>query len=90
MNHSELVAAVATATDLPIETVNEVLGSTAELVGQALGRGERVQLAGLLVAEPTRRKERSGRNPRTGEPITIPERTAVRLTPAAALKRAVA
>ena len=41
-------------------------------VEKALGKGEKVKLNNYLTLDPTVRKGRNGRNPSTGEPITIP------------------
>ena len=40
-------------------------------VEKALGKGEKVKLNNYLTLDPTVRKGRNGRNPSTGEPITI-------------------
>ena len=43
-------------------------------------------LPGLLTAERVERAERQGRNPQTGEPMTIAASSGVRLSAVAALK----
>lgn len=45
-------------------------------VREALARGERVDLRGFGTLSVRHRKARQARNPRTGEPIEVPERTA--------------
>ena len=86
MNRSELVSAVAEASGQPKNAVEEVLGALGGVVGDALVSGEKVSLPGLLTAERVERAERQGRNPQTGESMTIAASSGVKLTPVAALK----
>lgn len=51
--------------------VNDVLGTITEKVAA----GEKVSFIGFGTFEARLRPQRSGRNPKTGEPLTIPERT---------------
>ena len=56
----------------------------------ALAKGEKVQLPGLFTAEAVERPARNGRNPRTGESMTIPAHKAVKISASSTLKKAVA
>jgi len=49
----------------------------------------RFALAGLGTFEVVKRAKRKGRNPRTGEPVTIKAHKAVRFRPSKTLKDAV-
>ena len=51
-------------------------------------KGEKVSIPGWLAVERTERKERTGRNPRTGEEITIPAGHSVKVTAGSKLKAA--
>ncbi|MDU4678914.1 MAG: HU family DNA-binding protein, partial [Cutibacterium granulosum] len=53
-------------------------------------KGEKVQLPGLFTAEAVERPARNGRNPRTGESMTIPAHKAVKISASSTLKKAVA
>ena len=86
MNRTELVAALAERSGQPRDAVEQVLGVLGEVVGEALVAGEKVTLPGLLTAERVERAERQGRNPQTGEAMTIPASSGVRLSPVSALK----
>ena len=57
-----------------IEELLEALGGEAR---SALARGEKVFLPGIGKLCPKQRAARKGRNPRTGEPVTIPACTVV-------------
>lgn len=59
-------------------------------IGDALAKGESAELPGLLSLKPEMRNPRPGRNPRTGEPMTIPAKRVVKVKVLAALKNKVA
>lgn len=86
MQRTELVAAVAEKSGQPRQAVEDVLGVLGEVVGQALMAGDEVTLPGLLKATRVERAERQGRNPQTGEAITIGASSGVKLTAVTALK----
>jgi nucleoid DNA-binding protein len=50
--------------------------ATAETIINAVAKGEKVSIKGFGTFERVIRAERPGRNPQTGEPLTIPERAA--------------
>ena len=85
MDRRAFVTAVAERSGQPREAVEEVLGVLGEVVGDALVRAEKVTLPGLLTAERVERAERQGRNPQTGEPLTIAASSGVKLTPVTSL-----
>lgn len=50
---------------------------TLELVAQALSRGETVKLSGFGVFQVRAKRQRIGRNPKTGAPATIEPRRVI-------------
>jgi len=86
MNKSELVTAVAERSGQSKTAVEDVLGVLGDVVGDALVKGDKVTLPGLLTAERVERGERAGRNPQTGESITIAASSGVKLSAVTALK----
>ena len=74
MNKSELVDALANATGGTKadagNAVDALFGADGVIAG-ALSSGERVQITGFGTFETKHRKERTGRNPRTGQTIRI-------------------
>ena len=69
---SALVDAIATETDLPKKTVATVVDALTQQITGAVGdNGTRVRLPGLGTFEVVETPARTGRNPRTGEPMTI-------------------
>ncbi|MDM0117748.1 HU family DNA-binding protein [Variovorax sp. J22R133] len=89
MNKTELIAAIAADTDLSKADAARAFDSALENVTRALSRGESVQLIGFGNFSVSRRPERTGRNPSTGEPMTIKATNAPKFTAGKALKEAV-
>ena len=65
------------------------MGQVFATMTQLLMKQGRVEIDGFGTFELFERKGRRGRNPRTGERIDLPAKTAVRFKPAGALKREV-
>jgi nucleoid DNA-binding protein len=76
MTTAELTAA------LPAGAVAQVF----EAVVEVLLKHGRVEIDGFGAFELVRRKPRRARNPRTGDRVEVPAKTAVRFAPARALK----
>ena len=71
MNKTELVEAIASSTELTKTDVDKVVTALVEVVTDALAKGDKVSLKGFGNFEVRTRSERTGRNPRTGETMTI-------------------
>ena len=71
MNKTELVAAMAEKTELSNKDAEKALKAFTDVVAEELKKGEKVQLVGFGTFEVAEREAREGRNPRTGETMTI-------------------
>jgi nucleoid DNA-binding protein len=71
MTKQQLIEKVAAKTQLSKSQVEMTLDSVLEQIVEALQTNERVDLRGFGSFAVKDRKERQGRNPRTGETITI-------------------
>ena len=89
MNKSELVSAVADKSGQPKNVVEQVIGVLGDVIGDAVVSGDKVTVPGLLTAERVERGERQGRNPQTGESMTIAASSGVKLSAVTALKNKV-
>lgn len=89
MNKQDLVAVVAEAADLPKAKAGDVLDAVFEAIQNALKENTEVRLVGFGTFSTSSRKAGKGRNPRTGEEITIPATTTVRFKAGKGLKDAV-
>jgi DNA-binding protein HU-beta len=89
VNKMDLIAAVADSTDLPKAKAAEVVDAVFGAIEGALRKHEEVRLVGFGSFVTAKRKETTGRNPRTGEEIKIPASSSVRFKAGKALKDAV-
>ncbi len=86
MTKAELVAQIATKSNVPKKGVEAVLKSLIESVQQALKKEGQIRLDGLGTFRVMERKARTGVNPRTGAKIKIPATKAPAFRAAKALK----
>lgn len=71
MRKPELAAAIAEKADISKEKASEVITVITDQIARALSEGDSVSLIGFGTFEVRNRAERQGKNPQTGEPITI-------------------
>ena len=71
MNRTELVAAMAEKTQLSKKDADLALKAFIDVVSEEIQKGEKVQLVGFGTFEVSERAAREGRNPQTGETMTI-------------------
>lgn len=88
MNKSELIQDVAGAAGVGKQDVEKVIDAFFDTVRGAVGNGERVGWPSFGAFSSTDRKARTGRNPRTGEPVPIAASRAVKFSASTALKSA--
>jgi len=72
MNKVQLIDAVAKKTGSTKKDAEATVNAAVEAIEEALAAGEKVQLVGFGTFEVKSRGKRQGRNPKTGETITIP------------------
>ena len=82
----DLIATVADAVDLPKAKTADVVDAIFAAIQAALKGGEEVRLVGFGTFATAQRAEAFGRNPRTGEALTIPATVIVRFKPGKALR----
>ena len=88
MNKAELVDHIATHADIPKAAAARALDATLAAIGATLKKGGAVSLVGFGSFAVTKRPARKGRNPRTGEEITIKAAKIPKFRPGKALKDA--
>jgi DNA-binding protein HU-beta len=71
MNKSELIEAIAESADITKSDASRALDAVLEAITDALKDGETVSLVGFGSFSVKERAERQGRNPQSGESITI-------------------
>ena len=90
MNKAELIAAVAAAAEISKKDAEIAVTATLDTITAALKEGDKVQLVGFGSFEVKSRAARTGRNPRTKEPMTIAASKLPAFKAGKALKDAVA
>ncbi|MEW5725122.1 MAG: integration host factor subunit alpha [Thermodesulfobacteriota bacterium] len=88
LTKADLVEAVQARMGLPRTTVARVVDDLIGLMKDTLTRGENVKISGFGNFEVHRKKARAGRDPRSGEPITISARRVLTFKPSGVLRRA--
>ncbi|MCF7997029.1 MAG: integration host factor subunit beta [Chromatiaceae bacterium] len=87
---SELTATIARQqADLPAADVELAIAALIETMTEALAAGERIELRGFGAFSLRMRQARVGRNPKTGEPVSVPVRQALHFKPGKALRERV-
>ena len=89
MNKTELIAAVAQQAELSKKDSEKALKAFVDVVTEELKKGEKVQLVGFGTFETSERAAREGRNPQTGETMTIAACKAPKFKAGKALKDAI-
>ena len=89
MTKAELIAAVASKSGLTKAAAEAAVSAITESITDSLSDGDKVTLVGFGSFATSQRQARTGRNPKTGQPIKIPASKGVRFTPGAALKKAI-
>ena len=88
VNRRELVESVAGATGLDKHRAEGAVLAFINAVKSETSGGSRVSIFGFGTFTPTSRAARTGRNPRTGDPVKIAPSKGVKFTPASAFKTA--
>ena len=89
MNKAELIAAIAEQANLTKADAGRALDGLTQAIENTLKAGESVTLVGFGSFEVRARAERSGRNPQTGEAMTIAASKTPAFNPSKSLKDAV-
>ncbi|MCD8301869.1 MAG: HU family DNA-binding protein [Prevotellaceae bacterium] len=79
MNKTELIAKVAAGAGLTKVDAKKAVEAAIESVKGALGKGEKVQIPGVITMAITMRPARKGKNPLTHEPLDIPAKKIVKV-----------
>ena len=89
MNKSELIDQIASSADISKAAAERSLEATIAAVKTTLKKGDEVSLIGFGTFYVSKREERDGRNPQTGEVIKIKSAQVPKFRAGKALKDAV-
>ena len=88
MTKSDLIERLAGKAELTRPRAEELLDFLLNDVTEALKKGEKVNISGFGTFTVSNRKARTGRNPKTGEPIEIPASRSAKFKAGKTLKEA--
>lgn len=89
MHKSDLLEKVAKECEISKTKADQILASIIGAITEAVSAGDKVTLMDLGTFSVTKRAARAGRNPKTGEAITIPARKIAKFKPGKKLSEAV-
>lgn len=72
MNKSELIDVIASKTNVTKKEADIILTAMTQTIVEVVSGGDKVSLVGFGSFEPRQRQAREGRNPKSGEKMTIP------------------
>ena len=85
----DLAERIADTTGLSRTQVRDVLGEVLEQIAAELARGNRIEFRGFGVFDTKVKAARVAQNPRTLEPVEVPQRRTVRFKPGSEMKATV-
>ena len=86
MNKKELVASMAQIAEVSQNNANKCLDAFLDVVCEEIGNGGEINITGYMKFSVVDRKARMGRNPQTGETISVPAAKAVKIQAGSKLK----
>lgn len=89
MNKSQLIDAIAKEGKIKKADAKKAIDAFIEITNNALKSGEKVAICGLGAFSIIAKPERNGRNPKTGEDITIEAKSVIKFRPSTELAEAV-
>jgi DNA-binding protein HU-beta len=89
MNKGDLIEIVAKKANLTNKASRDAVEVTLTIISDSLKRGEKVVLSGFGTFSVRSHKTRIGRNPKTGESMTLPARKTPGFSPGKTFKKAV-
>ncbi|MBB1125174.1 HU family DNA-binding protein [Thiospirillum jenense] len=90
MNKSDLIDAMAETADIPKAAATRALDALIDTITESLKQGDTVSIIGFGTFSVKERAARTGRNPRTGEPLEIGASKSPAFKPGKGLKDALA
>jgi nucleoid DNA-binding protein len=86
MTKKEIVIKISEETGLKQVVVKKVVHRVFDKIFEALVKGDKIEIRNFGVFKVKRRKPRMGRNPRTNQPVPVPERKTVVFKPGLEMK----
>jgi nucleoid DNA-binding protein len=87
MTKKDIAAKMQEKTGIPAIKSAQVLDDVLDIMKEALSRGDEIKIARFGRFTVKSRRARPGRNPKTGDALTIPDHTVLTFTPSKLLKQ---
>lgn len=87
MNKGELIASISESGQMTRAAARKALDTVLATMASAMQNGEKVTISGFGSFKVINRAAQKGRNPQTGQSITIPARRVVKFKPAKKLAK---
>jgi integration host factor subunit beta len=89
MIKADLINRIAKEMDIPKQEAEEGVNLFFQTIKDAILKGEEIEIRGFGSFRFRKRTSRSGRNPRTGEPVRVPPKKVLYFKPSKLLKQLV-
>jgi integration host factor subunit beta len=89
MIKADLINRIAREMDIPKQEAEEGVNLFFQTIKDAILKGEEIEIRGFGSFRFRKRTSRSGRNPRTGEPVKVPPKKVLYFKPSKLLKELV-
>lgn len=89
MTKVDIVERIRTSTNIARKDSLDIVETVLSIMKDTLETGEKIKIAGFGNFEVKEKKDRNGRNPHTGEAITIEARKILTFKPSMVLKQAI-
>lgn len=88
LSRGDIINEVAAEVDMPQAKIDAIIKAFEGSIARHMKDGDETRIAGFGTFKTTQRSARTSRNPRTGEPVDVPARTAPSFKAGKALKEA--
>ena len=89
MTKTELISAVAEKTGVSKKDTEKTVNAVLDTISETLAKGDKIAFVGFGTFETRKRAAKTGKNPRTGETLSIPASTIPAFKAGKTLKEAV-
>ena len=87
MTKKDLIENVRSSSNLQRKEAEEIVESFLDIIKETLASGEEIKVSGFGKFIVNQKRDRKGRNPQTGEPLTITARRILTFKPSILLKQ---
>ena len=78
MTKAEFVEKYAEKAGMSLKDAGAAVNAFFDTVSDAVKAGDKIVIPGVVKIEPSKRAERTARNPQTGETMTVPAKTVIK------------